>query len=155
MNIKETEDAFTLDVYPKRDVVFVKGKGCKLYDEEGKEYIDCASNVGVSAIGHGNEFVAQAIYEQYLRLANCYGIFYNNVRARLAEKLAHIAPGHLKKVFFCNSGTEAVEAAIKFARTSKGKKGNHMRHAGFSWKDHGLPRRNLGAGIQKTIHAHA
>ena len=122
MNIKETEDAFTLDVYPKRDVVFVRGKGCKLYDEEGKEYIDCASNVGVSAIGHGNEFVAQAIYEQYLRLANCYGIFYNNVRARLAEKLAHIAPGHLKKVFFCNSGTEAVEAAIKFARTSKGKK---------------------------------
>ena len=66
MNPKDLEDRFELPVYPRRDVVLVRGKGAKLYDDQGREYIDCASNVGVSNIGHGNEEVARAIYEQYL-----------------------------------------------------------------------------------------
>jgi len=121
MKIKEIEDRYEIDLYPRRDIVIVRGEGCKLYDEGGREYIDCASNVGVSNIGHGNRYVAEAIYQQYLRLSNCYSIFYNDVRAELAKKLVEITPEGLNKVFFCNSGTEAVEAAIKFSRVSTGK----------------------------------
>ena len=87
MKIKEIEDRYEIDLYPRRDIVIVRGEGCKLYDEGGREYIDCASNVGVSNIGHGNRYVAEAIYQQYLRLSNCYSIFYNDVRAELAKKL--------------------------------------------------------------------
>ena len=121
MNTQELEQTYELAVYPRRDLVLVAGKGARLFDDQGNEYIDCASNVGVSNIGHGHASVAKAVYEQYLALGNCYGMFYNPVRARLAEKLAHLAPGSLKRVFFCNSGAEANEAAIKFAQASTGK----------------------------------
>lgn len=137
MNIKEIEDKYEVQVYPRRDVVFVRGKNAKLYDDQGREYIDCASNVGVSNIGHGNEKVAKAIYEQYLKLANCYGIFYNDVRAKLSQKLVEIAPEGLNKVFFCNSGSEAVEAAIKFARASTGRKEIISAMRGFHGKTMG------------------
>ncbi len=137
MNVKELEERYVLPVYPRRDIVLVRGKAAKLYDEEGREYIDCASNVGVSNIGHGDESVAKAIYEQYLTLGNCYAMFYNPVRARLAEKLVSLAPGRLKKVFFCNSGAEAVEGAIKFARASTGKTGIIAAMRGFHGKTFG------------------
>ena len=121
MTPKELEDRYELPVYPRRDIVLVRGKGARLYDDQGREYIDCASNVGVSNIGHGHEEVARAIYEQYLTLGNCYGMFYNPVRARLAEKLISLCPSRLRRVFFCNSGAEAVEGALKFARATTGK----------------------------------
>ncbi len=121
MNVKEKEERYKMNLYPKRDIVLIRGEGCRLYDENGREYIDCTANVGVSNIGHGNTRVAHAIYQQYLRLSNCYGIFYNDVRANLAKKLIDITPEGLNKVFLCNSGTEAVEAAIKFSRASTGK----------------------------------
>ena len=121
MTIQSLEDTYELDVYPRRDITLVRGNGSTVYDENGKAYIDCASNIGVSLIGHGNRSVAQALYNQYLRLSNCYSMFYNDARARLAQKLVSIAPKGLDRVFFCNSGTEAVEAAIKFARATTGK----------------------------------
>ena len=92
MNTKTLEQTYELPVYPRRDIVLVSGKGARLYDENDREYIDCASNVGVSNIGHGHEAVAKALYKQYLTLGNCYSMFYNPVRARLAEKLAKLAP---------------------------------------------------------------
>jgi acetylornithine/LysW-gamma-L-lysine aminotransferase len=116
MMITDLEDTHEIDVYSRRDMVLVKGEGCTLFDEQGKAYLDCASNVGVSLLGYGNEEVARALYTQYMRLPTCYGIFYNDVRARLAQKLVAITPQGLSRVFFCNSGTEAVEAALKFAR---------------------------------------
>ena len=116
MNTKTLEQTYELPVYPRRDIVLVSGKGARLYDEENREYIDCASNVGVSNIGHGHEAVAKAIYDQYRSLGNCYSMFYNPVRAHLAKKLVELAPGNLNRVFFCNSGAEANEAAIKMAR---------------------------------------
>ena len=119
MNTKLLEQTFELAVYPRRDIVLVSGKGARLYDEKGREYIDCASNVGVSNIGHGHETVAKAIYEQYRSLGNCYSMFYNPVRARLAEKLAQLAPADLNRVFFCNSGTEAWEGANDFEDPGK------------------------------------
>jgi acetylornithine/LysW-gamma-L-lysine aminotransferase len=151
MNVKDLEEQYVLPVYPRRDIVLVRGKGAKLYDEEGREYIDCASNVGVSNIGHGNESVAKAIYEQYLTLGNCYAMFYNPVRARLAEKLVSLAPGRLKKVFFCNSGAEAVEGAIKFARASTGKTGIIAAMRGFHGKTFGALAATWGPEYQKPF----
>ena len=98
MNTKELEQEYELAVYPRRDVVLASGKGALLFDENGKEYIDCASNVGVSNIGHGQESVAKAMYEQYLELGNCYSMFYTPIRARLAEKLVDLAPGNLNNL---------------------------------------------------------
>ncbi|MGE5839404.1 MAG: aspartate aminotransferase family protein [Deltaproteobacteria bacterium] len=151
MNVKDLEERYVLPVYPRRNIVLVRGKGAKLYDEEGREYIDCASNVGVSNIGHGNELVAKAIYDQYLALGNCYAMFYNPVRARLAERLVSLAPGRLKKVFFCNSGAEAVEGAIKFARASTGKTGIIAAMRGFHGKTFGALAATWGPEYQKPF----
>jgi [amino-group carrier protein]-gamma-(L-lysyl/L-ornithyl)-L-glutamate aminotransferase len=151
MNVKDLEERYELPVYPRRDIVLVRGKAAKLYDEKGREYIDCASNVGVSNIGHANESVAKAIFEQYLTLGNCYAMFYNPVRARLAEKLVSLAAGRLKKVFFCNSGAEAVEGAIKFARASTGKTGIIAAMRGFHGKTFGALAATWGPEYQKPF----
>jgi acetylornithine/LysW-gamma-L-lysine aminotransferase len=151
MNTRELEQTHELAVYPRRDIVLVRGKGARLYDEKGNEYIDCAANVGVSNIGHGNEAVAKAVNAQYLELGNCYSMFYNPVRARLAEKLIAIAPGRLNKVFFCNSGAEAIEAALKFARASTGKKEIIACMRGFHGKTMGALAATWGPEYQKPF----
>jgi acetylornithine/LysW-gamma-L-lysine aminotransferase len=148
---KELEDRYELPVYPRRDIVLVRGKGAKLYDDRGREYIDCASNVGVSNIGHGHEEVAKAIYEQYLALGNCYSMFYNPVRARLAERLISVCPPRLKRVFFCNSGAEAVEGALKFARSSTGKGEIIAAMRGFHGKTFGALAATWGEEYQKPF----
>ena len=151
MNIQELEQTYELAVYPRRDIVLVRGRGARLFDENGREYIDCAANVGVSNIGHGNEAVARAVHDQYLTLANCYSMFYNPVRARLAEKLASLAPGNLNRVFFCNSGSEANEAAIKFARTSTGRPEIIAAMRGFHGKTMGALAATWGPEYQKPF----
>lgn len=148
---KELEDQYELPVYPRRDIILVRGKGAKLYDDQGRVYIDCASNVGVSNIGHGREEVARAIYEQYLTLPNCYGVFYNPVRARLAERLISLSPPELKRVFFCNSGAEAVEAALKFARASTGKTEIIAAMRSFHGKTFGALAATWGEDYQKPF----
>lgn len=151
MNTKEIEDKYELGVYPRRDIVLVRGKGARLYDDQDREYIDCASNIGVSNIGHGNEEVAKAIYEQYLELGNCYSVFYNPVRAQLAEKLVNISPKGLTKAFFCNSGAEAVEGAMKFARATTGKKEIIAAMRGFHGKTMGALAATWGPEYQKPF----
>jgi LysW-gamma-L-lysine/LysW-L-ornithine aminotransferase len=151
VSAKELEDRYELPVYPRRDIVLVRGKGAKLYDDQGREYIDCASNVGVSNIGHGHEEVARAIYEQYLALGNCYSMFYNPVRAKLAEKLISVSPPKLKRVFFCNSGAEAVEGALKFARSSTGKGEIIAAMRGFHGKTFGALAATWGEEYQKPF----
>jgi acetylornithine/LysW-gamma-L-lysine aminotransferase len=151
MNTKELEQKYELAVYPRRDVVLVSGKGARLFDDQGNAYIDCASNVGVSNIGHGHESVAKAVYEQYLALGNCYSMFYNPVRARLAEKLVNLAPGDLNRVFFCNSGAEANEAALKFARSSTGKPEIIACMRGFHGKTMGALAATWGPQYQKPF----
>ncbi len=151
MNTKELEQKYELAVYPRRDVVLVSGKGARLFDDQGNAYIDCAANVGVSNIGHGHESVARAVYEQYLALGNCYSMFYNPVRARLAEKLVNLAPGDLNRVFFCNSGAEANEAALKFARSSTGKPEIIACMRGFHGKTMGALAATWGPQYQKPF----
>lgn len=151
MSIRQLEQTYELGVYPRRDIVLVRGSRAKLFDENGREYIDCAANVGVSNIGHGNQTVARAVHDQYLTLGNCYSMFYNPIRAQLAEKLASLAPGNLDKVFFCNSGAEANEAAIKFARTSTGRQEIIAAMRGFHGKTMGALAATWGSEYQKPF----
>lgn len=119
-SIIELESRYSSGVYAKRDLVIVKGKGAKLWDENDRQYIDCVGGIGVANIGHCNPYVIKAIKEQSEKLITCPEIFYNDQRAILLEKLVQITG--LNRVFLCNSGTEAVEGALKFARLSTGKK---------------------------------
>ena len=118
---RDIERRWALEVFPKRDITIVEGKGAVVWDDRGRRYIDCVAGIGVASIGHANEAVAEALAEQARRLVVCPGIFYNDARARLLEKLASIAPPGLTRGFFCNSGAESVEAAIKFARLTTGR----------------------------------
>jgi len=151
MSTQQLAQTYELAVYPRRDVVLVRGSGARLFDENGREYIDCAANVGVSNIGHANPAVARAVHDQYLTLGNCYSMFYSPVRARLAEKLASIAPGDLNRVFFCNSGAEANEAAIKFARASTGRQEVIAAMRGFHGKTMGALAATWGPEYQKAF----
>ena len=110
------EDAHTSGVYQKRSLVIVRGEGATLYDEDGRAYIDCVGGQGMANLGHGNRAVADAIAEQARILASCTELFYNDRRAELYDVLASILPAELDRYFLCNSGAEAVEAALKFAR---------------------------------------
>ncbi|MYG81568.1 MAG: acetylornithine/succinylornithine family transaminase [Gemmatimonadetes bacterium] len=135
---RSVERRHALEVFPKRDITLVEGRGAEVRDDRGRRYIDCVAGIGVASIGHGNEAVAEALVSQAGRLVTCPGIFYNDTRARLLEKLASIAPPGLTRGFLCNSGAESVEAAIKFARLTTGRAGVVSAMRGF----HG---RTLGA----------
>ncbi len=121
MSYADTERKFAFEVYPKRDLTLVRGEGVMVWDDEGKSYIDCTAGVGVANVGHANPQVAKAIGDQAKTLITCAGIFYNDTRARLLETLVSIAPAGITRAFLCNSGTESMEAAIKFARHASGK----------------------------------
>ena len=118
---KQLEDQYNVDVYPKRDITIVRGAGAQLFDDSGKAYIDCAAGIGVASVGHANAAVAKAVAGQAQTLITCPGIFYNDKRAALLEKLVTLAGGRITQAFLCNSGTEAVEGALKFARHATGK----------------------------------
>lgn len=120
-DFRSLEQTFEFDVYKKFDVTLIRGKNAFLWDDRGKKYIDCVSGNGVSNLGHGNEAVVRAIAEQAKTLITCSNVFYNDKRALLLEKLIQITPENLSRAFLCNSGTESIEAAIKFARYSTGR----------------------------------
>src|SRR5512147_1756486 len=130
MNIVETENKHTSGVYAKQTLTIVRGKGASLFDVDGNEYLDCSSGHGVANLGHAHPKVAEAISKQAATLITLFETFPNDQRAALMEKLTSFTPG-LDRVFFCNSGTESVEAAIKFARLSTGRKGVVAAMRGF------------------------
>ncbi len=131
------EDAHTSGLYTKRGIVLVRGNGATVYDNEGREYIDCVGGQGMANLGHGNAAVANAIAEQARRLASCTELFYNDRRAELYDVLAGILPPSLDRFFLCNSGTEAVEGALKFARASTKRTGIVATMRGFHGKTMG------------------
>ena len=131
MSSRDIESRFGFEVYSKRDLTIVRGSNATLWDDAGKAYIDCTAGHGVANVGHANPEVAKAICEQAGRLVTCAGIFYNDVRAALLEKLVAISPANLARAFLCNSGTESMEAAIKFARHATGKTGFVCAMRGF------------------------
>ena len=122
MNHRQREDQFSVGVYQKRDLVIVRGEGARVWDETGREYVDCVAGIGVANVGHCHPAVVAAIQAQAARLITCNELFYNDVRAQCLERLDRITPEGINRFFLCNSGTEAVEGAIKFARMATGRK---------------------------------
>lgn len=119
--IIDTETKHTSGVYAKQTLTIVRGQGASLFDVDGNEYLDCSSGHGVANLGHAHPKIAEALYKQANTLITLFETFPNDQRAILMEKITALVPG-LDRVFFCNSGTEAVEAAFKFARISTGRK---------------------------------
>ena len=125
MNTQEIIDIETkhsAGTYAKQPLVIVRGQGASLFDADGVEYLDCASGHGVANLGHAHPKIAEAIYKQASTLITLFETFPNDKRAELMKKT------HIRwwmdwiRVFLCNSGTESVEAAFKFARISTGRK---------------------------------
>ncbi len=103
-----------LQVYRRGPVVFTRGRGCRLFDANGRSYLDLISGVGVNALGHGHPRLTAAVAAQAQELLHTSNLFFHPLQGELAERLSRLSG--LPRAFFCNSGTEAVEASLKFAR---------------------------------------
>ncbi len=114
------EQQFTSGLYPKRQVAIVRGEGARLYDAEGRVFIDCVGGQGAANLGHSHPTVVAAVQAQAARLMSCPEIFYNDERAAYLQELAAALP-FPARIFLCNSGAEAVEAGLKFARMLSGR----------------------------------
>jgi LysW-gamma-L-lysine/LysW-L-ornithine aminotransferase len=108
-------------LYAKRDIALVRGAGATLWDSDGREYIDVMSNYGVNVLGHAHPAVTAAITEQAGLLLNVHQSFASDTRATFLEALLAASPDGLTRAFLSNSGTEAIEAGLKFARVATGK----------------------------------
>jgi len=117
---------YILPTYPRYPVTFVKGTGCKLYDTDGKEYIDFASGIGVNSVGHSHPKWVEAVCAQAATLSHVSNLYYTQPVGELAKKLCEISG--MKGVFFSNSGAEAVEGVIKTARKYSNDKYGEGRH---------------------------
>ena len=132
-----TEDQFMGNLYQRFPVTIEKGLGSHVWDTDGKEYIDCMGGYGVALLGHRNKRVVNAIKEQIEKIITVHSSFYNKTREEFLENLIKIAPKNLSQVHLNNSGTEAVEAAIKFARKFTGKKGMVAMNGSYHGKSMG------------------
>ena len=106
---------FLVPIYRQRERILDNGKGSRVWDSEGREYVDFAAGIAVSALGHGDPDILAALHEQAGKLWHTSNAFYSEPPLRLAEELVH-ASGFAQRVFFCNSGSEANEASIKLVR---------------------------------------
>ena len=132
-----SEDQFMGNLYQRFPVVIEKGKGAHVWDVDGKEYIDCMGGYGVALVGHQNERVNKAIKEQVDKIITVHSSLYNKTREEFLKILIGLAPKGLTQVHLNNSGAEAVEAAIKFARKFTGKKGMVAMKGSYHGKSFG------------------
>ncbi|HEX7207329.1 MAG TPA: aminotransferase class III-fold pyridoxal phosphate-dependent enzyme, partial [Nitrososphaeraceae archaeon] len=137
MHEVENEESFVGSLYQRFPVNITKGKGCKVWDISGKEYLDCMGGYGVALVGHCNDRVVKAITSQAQNLITCHMSVYNDVRIDFLKKFSKIAPTNLQKTFFTNSGTESVEAALKFSRKYTSKPGVLALNGGYHGKTFG------------------
>jgi len=118
-SVIEKDSKYVMQTYGRQPLVLLKGKGALVYDVHGKEYIDCVAGIAVNNVGHCHPKVVQAIREQAGELMHVSNLYYTEIQAELAEALVSVTG--MGRVFFCNSGAEAVEAAMKLARVVSGK----------------------------------
>ena len=133
----DAELKYDSGVYNKHEVVMVRGQGAQVWDENGKAYIDCVVGYGVATIGHSHPDVVKAVQEQAARLMVMPQTLPNDKRAEFLQELVSVLPQGLERVFLCNSGTEAMEAAKKFAITGTGRKRFVSMKRGFSGRSLG------------------
>jgi LysW-gamma-L-lysine/LysW-L-ornithine aminotransferase len=135
--MSEEDRYLSTTLYQKFPVRIDRGKGVRVWDTSGKEYIDCMGGYGVALVGHCNPRVVEAIKNQAEKLIVCHMSFYNDARGDFLSRMATIAPKGLSKIFFSNSGAEAVEAALKFSRRYTGKPGIISMSGGYHGKTFG------------------
>ena len=132
-----SEDTYLGNLYQRFPINISKGKGAIVWDISGKEYIDCMGGYGVALVGHCNDRVINAIKNQSDNLITCHMSVYNNTRLKFLQKMSKISPKELSKIFFSNSGAEAIEAALKFSRKYTGKNGIIAMTGGYHGKTFG------------------
>ena len=132
-----TEDQFMGNIYQRFPVTIERGVGAHVWDLSGKEYIDCMGGYGVALVGHCNPRVVKALKAQLDKIITVHSSLYNKTREEFLEKLIKISPPALSQVYLNNSGTEAIEAAIKFARKFTGKKGMIAMNGSYHGKSFG------------------
>ncbi|WP_049985552.1 aspartate aminotransferase family protein [Halobellus rufus] len=146
-------------VFSEKPIQIESGEGAYLYGTDGTEYLDFGASYAVASLGHSHPAVTEAIQEQAAKLTYVQASYPVEVRTELYEKLAALAPGDIENVWLCNSGTEANEAAMKFARAATGrskivatKRGFHGRTMGalaMTWKDkYKKPFEPLAGGVE-------
>ncbi|MFB6250512.1 MAG: aspartate aminotransferase family protein [Halobellus sp.] len=146
-------------VFSEKPIPIESGKGAYLYGEDGTEFLDFGASYAVAALGHAHPAVTEAVQDQIGTLTYVQASYPVDARTELYQKLAALAPGNIENVWLCNSGTEANEAAMKFARSATGrskivatKRGFHGRTLGalaMTWKDkYKEPFEPLAGGIE-------
>ena len=147
--VKTLDDAYVLHTYRRVPIVVRRGSGVYLYDEQDRPYLDLVSGIGVASLGHANPGLAAALAAQATTLLHCSNLYYHDLQGQVAERLARLSG--LSRTFFCNSGGEAVEACLKFARRYWYTRGVRDR-TGIVALEHSFHGRTLGA-LSTTWHA--
>jgi predicted acetylornithine/succinylornithine family transaminase len=141
-DIQAREARHVLQTYKRQPIAFVRGSGPRLYDVDGREYLDFVSGIGVASLGHAHPGLAAAIADQAATLIHVSNLYYHPFQAEAAARLSELSG--LARVFFCNSGAEANEACLKFARRYWHTKGVKNR-TGYVAIEGGFAGRTMGA----------
>ena len=149
-DIQSLEATHVLQTYKRQPVVFVRGDGRRLFDIDGRVYLDFISGIGVSVLGHGHPALAAAVGEQAAALLHTSNLYFHPLQGQVAARLATLSG--LQRSFFCNSGTEAMEACLKFARRYWFTQGVRGR-TGYVAFEHGFSGRTMGS-LSVTANPH-
>jgi acetylornithine/N-succinyldiaminopimelate aminotransferase len=141
-DVISVEQTNVLQTYRRAPVVFERGKGCRLFDSEGRSYLDLLSGIGVASLGHANPKLAEALASQASQLLHTSNLYFHPLQGEVAARLAALSG--LPRAFFCNSGSEAVEASLKFARKFWRAQGAQSR-TGFVALQHSFHGRTMGS----------
>lgn len=134
--IFDKDSKYVMQTYGRQPIVLESGKGSLVYDIEGREYVDCVAGIAVNNVGHCHPRLVEAIKKQAEKLIHVSNLYYTEPQAELAEQLLDVTG--MERVFFCNSGTEAVEAAMKLARVT-------TKKTDFIAVEHSFHGRTMGA----------
>jgi acetylornithine/N-succinyldiaminopimelate aminotransferase len=123
-SVIDLEKQYLFQNYSRFPLILTRGRGAYVYDISGKRYLDLVAGIGVNALGHAHPRMMKVIREQASRMIHCSNLYYNEYQGPLAERIAKVSG--LDRVFFCNSGTEAMEGALKIIR-AHGRKISHEK----------------------------
>ena len=156
-DVKALDARHVLQTYRRFPVVFERGDGMRLFDDQGQSYLDFVSGIGVASLGHAHPGLAKALADQAATLIHTSNLYFHPLQGELAARLASLTG--LDRAFFCNSGTEAVEACLKFARRYWHSRGETTRtkyrrvHARVSRPDDGLAVGDVGRALPRAVRA--
>jgi acetylornithine/N-succinyldiaminopimelate aminotransferase len=142
VDVKALELEHVLQIYRRQPVVFDRGEGVRLFDDQGRSYLDFVSGIGVASLGHAHPALARAVADQAATLIHTSNLYFHPLQGELASRLSGLTG--FDRAFFCNSGTEAVEACLKFARRYWHTKAD-TRRTKFVAFDHSFHGRTMGS----------